>query len=153
MNRRRALILASGAWVALAPLAAIAQRAQKLPVVAYVFGPVPTSQLTGPDPAHAHALAFVHRLRALGWEDGRNVILERHGAEDRPERAQAILADVVARKVDVIYAAATAGAKVLVAEAIRATRTIPIVFAGSSDPVAAGLVASLARPGDRKSVV
>ena len=91
--------------------------------------------------------AFVHRLRELGWEDGRNVLIERHGAENRRERAQALLADLAARNVAVIYAAATAGGALVAKDALLATRTIPIVFAASSDPVGDGLVKSLGRPG------
>ena len=146
MTTRRDILFA-GALAALAPAASFGQGAARRPVVAYVFGPVATSVMTGPEPANAHVRAFVRRLRDLGWEDGRNLVLERHGAGGSSEQARAILADLVARKVDLIYAAATAGHTVIAVDAIRATRSIPIVFAGSSDPVAAGLVASLARPG------
>jgi len=145
MNRRGAL-----RWLCIAtlsPSTAFAQGAGKRPVVAYVFGPVPTSAMAGPDPSNPNARAFVHRLRELGWEDGRNFVLERHGAEGSVERAKSIFDDVVGRKVDLIYAAGTAGGSVIALEALRATRTIPIVFAGSSDPVASGLLSSLARPG------
>jgi len=145
MNRRE-LVLASGAWAALAPGFAFGQVTSKRPMVAYVFGPVPTSAMTG-IPPHAHVRAFVQRLRELGWEDGRNFVLEYHGAENRRERAQAILADLAARNVDLIYATATAGGATVAADAIRATRTIPIVFASGTDVVATGLVSSLARPG------
>ena len=144
-TRRKFLFAASLA--ALAPAAAFGQGAAKRPVVAYVYGSLPTSALTGPDPANPNTRAFVDRLRELGWEDGRNMVLERHGAGGSRERAQAIFADVAGRKVDVIYSAATAGGTVIAVYAVKATRTIPIVFAGSSDPVGMGLVASLARPG------
>lgn len=148
MNRRE-LVIASGAWVALvaglSPGAALGQA--KRPVVALVFGPVPTSAMTDSSPLSAHVRAFVRRLRELGWEDGRNFVLEYHDAENRRERAQAILADLSARNVDVIYAAATAGGATVATDAIRATRTVPIVFASGTDVVAAGLVSSLARPG------
>jgi len=143
MITRRRFVAAT----ALAPITAFAQRPGKLPVVAYVFGPVPSSVMAGPEPASPHVRAFVRRLRELGWEDGRNVVIERHGAENRRERAQAILADLAARSVAVIYAAATAGGGLVATDALRATRTIPIVFAGSSDPVSDGLVTSLGRPG------
>ena len=145
MTMRRQLVF-SGALAALAPATVFAQSAAKRPVVAYVFGPVPTSAMTG-IPPHAHVRAFVQRLRELGWEDGRNVVLEYHGAENRRERAQAILADLAARNVDLIYATATAGGATVATDAVLATRTIPIVFASGADVVAAGLVSSLARPG------
>ena len=144
-TRRR--FLAAGALALLAPAAALGQGSVKRPVVAYVFGSVATSEMSGPEPAHAHVRAFVSRLRELGWEDGRNLVLEYHGAENRRERAQAILAELSARNVDVIYAAATAGGAQVATDAILATRTIPIVFASGSDVVAAGLVSSLAKPG------
>ena len=144
-TRRR--FLAAGAFAALASAGALGQAPAKRPVVAYVYGSLPTSALTGPDPTNSNTRAFVDRLRELGWEDGRNVVLERHGAAGSREQAQAIFADVVGRKVDLIYAAATASGTVIALYAAKATRTIPIVFAGSSDPVGMGLVASLARPG------
>lgn len=146
MTSRRRLLLA-GAMVALSPTIAFAQAARKLPVVVYVFASVPTSEMTGADPKGPHARALVHRLRDLGWEDGRNFILERHGAQDSRERAQGVYADAVARKVDLILAVGSTGGTVTAVDAVRATRTIPVVFAGGSDPVALGLVTSLARPG------
>ena len=145
MTTRRKFVFAAS-LAALAPAAALGQGAGKRPVVAYVYGPVPTSAMTGPDPSNPYARAFVHRLRELGWEVGRNLVLERHGAAGSRDRAQAIFADVVGRKVDLIYAAGTAGGIVIALDALRATRTIPIVFAGSSDPVGMGLVSNLARP-------
>ena len=143
--RRRQLLLAAGALIA-APLGTRAQT-PKLPVVAYVFGGRTTAELAGPDPKHPHARAFVHRLRELGWEDGRSVTLERYGPENRPERAQEILADLAARNVAVIYAASVVGGTMVAKMAMQATRSVPIVFAGGADPVAMGLVASLAKPG------
>lgn len=145
MIRRRRLLLAAGALLA-APAAARAQT-PKLPVVAYVFGGRSSAELQGSDPKHPHARAFVHRLRELGWEDGRNVTLERHGPGNSPERAQEILADLAARNVTVIYAASAVGGMLVAKMAMQATRSIPIVFAGSNDPVAVGLVTNLARPG------
>lgn len=146
MTPRRRLVFA-GLLFALSATVAFGQSASKLPMVAYVYGSLPTSALTGPDPANPNTRAFVDRLRELGWEDGRNVVLERHGAGGSREQAQAIFADVVGRRVDLIYSAATAAGTVIAIYAVKATRTIPIVFAGSSDPIGMGLVASLARPG------
>ena len=143
--RRRRLLLGAGALI-VAPLRTRAQ-APKLPVVAYVFGGRTTAELAGPDPKHPHARAFVHRLRELGWKDGRNITLERHGPGNSAERAQELLADLVARNVAVIYAASAVAGTMVAKMAMQATGSIPIVFAGGSDPVAMGLVASLARPG------
>jgi putative ABC transport system substrate-binding protein len=85
---------------------------------------------------------FVQRLRELGWIEGRTVAIEYRWAEGRSERFIDIAAEFVRLKVDVIV---TGG--VAVPAAKQATLTIPIVFAVDNDPVATGLVASLARPG------
>lgn len=145
MNRRE--LLAAVCIGAAFPRTMLAQAARKLPLVVFVFGSMQSSRMTGPNPADAHTRAVVHRLRDLGWEDGRSFVLERHGAQDDRARAQAVYADAVARKVDLILAVGSTGGTVSAVDAVRATRTIPIVFAGGADPVALGLVASLARPG------
>ena len=88
-------------------------------------------------------MAFVQRLAELGWAEGRNVNIEYRAAEGVAERAGEIAAEFVRLKVDVIV---TAGdAQVLAIK--RVTTTILIVLAVGGDPVANGLVASLARPG------
>ena len=86
--------------------------------------------------------AFRQRLHGLGYVEGRNLVIEYRDAEGKVERLPALAAELAALKVDVIVAGATAQA--LAAQ--KATKTIPIVFL-ASDPVASGLVASLARPG------
>ena len=139
MNRRRALLIASGAYAAFLPFSAMPQKAGKVPVLAVVFGHGAQPQPGGP---------LQQRLLELGWEDGRNLRIERHTAEGRLERAQAIFADLAARSVDIIYTSGNLGAHVMAELAQRATRSIPIVFSGGgADPVGQGLVASLARPG------
>jgi putative ABC transport system substrate-binding protein len=97
------------------------------------------------EPVHPLVRAFVHGLRDLGWVQGRNLTIEARSAEGHPERFPAIFAELVTRKVEVIVT--SGGAVRAVRDAQRATRTIPIVFYGPRDPVEAGLVASLARPG------
>jgi ABC-type uncharacterized transport system substrate-binding protein len=87
--------------------------------------------------------AFRRGLRDLGWVEGQSVVLEYRWAEGHPERLAALARDLVALKVDVIM---TAGS-VPIRAAKGATSTIPIVFVVLSDPVASGLVQSLARPG------
>ena len=87
--------------------------------------------------------AFVQRLRELGWHDGQNVLIEYRWVEGRVERISEIAAEFAGSKVDVIV---THG-NIAVAAAKRATSDIPIVFAIANDPLGAGLVASLARPG------
>jgi putative ABC transport system substrate-binding protein len=83
------------------------------------------------------------RLRELGWIEGQSIAIERRWAEGRGERFTAIAAEFVRLKVDVIVASSTQG----VVAAKEATSQIPIVFTAAGDPVGAGLVASLARPG------
>jgi putative ABC transport system substrate-binding protein len=87
--------------------------------------------------------AFVQRLRELGWIEGRTVAIEYRWAEGRDERFAQIAAEFVRLKVDIIVTSGTP--QVLAVK--QATSVIPIVFAAAGDPVAGGLVASLARPG------
>ena len=87
--------------------------------------------------------AFRQELRKLGWNDGKNIAIEYRFAEQKLERLPELAAELVRLKVDLIVVAATPPALA----AKKATTTIPIVMANAGDPVAAGLVASLARPG------
>ena len=132
MKRRELITLLGGAaaW----PLAARAQQAGKLPTIGFLGASTPSawSQWTA---------AFVQRLRELGWTEGRTVAIEYRWAEGRSERFAEIAAELVRLKVDVIV---TTGGAVLAAK--QATTVIPIVFAVAADPVASGMVTSLARP-------
>ncbi|HSE96240.1 MAG TPA: ABC transporter substrate-binding protein [Methylomirabilota bacterium] len=116
------------------PLAPEAQPAGKVYRIGVLYpGSPPHSSLSG---------AFYQGLRELGYIEGQNISIEERWAEGRPERLPDLAADLVRRKVDVIVAEG------LVAWAAKqATTTIPIVLSVSNDPVGAGLVASLARPG------
>jgi putative ABC transport system substrate-binding protein len=101
-----------------------------------------------PCPGHSFRLwrmgsRVVHRLRELGWMEGRTVAIEYRWAEGRTERFAEIATEFVRLKVDVIVTAGT-GAPLA---AKQATSAIPIVFAVAADPVGTGLVATLARPG------
>ena len=87
--------------------------------------------------------AFRQELRKLGWIEGKNITIEYRFAEQTPERLPELAANLVRLKVDLIVASATAPALA----ARNATTTIPIVMTIAADPVGAGLVASLARPG------
>jgi putative ABC transport system substrate-binding protein len=87
--------------------------------------------------------AFLQGLRERGWVDGRNIFIERRYSGGRAERYPEVAAELVRLKVDVIVAVAVGPA--LAAKS--ATRTIPIVAVGVTDPVGSGLIASLARPG------
>ena len=87
--------------------------------------------------------AFRQELRKLGWIEGKNITIEYRFAEQKPERMPELAADLVRLKVDLIVA--SGGPTPLAAKG--ATSTIPIVMTSFPDPVGAGLVASLARPG------
>jgi len=86
---------------------------------------------------------FFDEMRALGWVEGSTVVYDYAYGDDRHQDMDRVAAALVARKPDVIYAPPFPAAVV----ARRATSTIPIVFATATDPVGAGLVANLARPG------
>jgi putative ABC transport system substrate-binding protein len=134
IGRRKFVVAAAGACVAL-PLAAFAQQRAKTPRVG----------ILSLDPSDANVAAFEEALRALGWVDGRNILLERRAVEGHPERYSALAAELVRLNVDVILAA---GARPSLDAAKNATQTIPIVMVASSrDPVREGLVKSFARPG------
>jgi len=87
--------------------------------------------------------AFRQELSKLGWIEGKNITIEYRFAEQKNERLPELAADLVRLKVDLIVATGTP----IALDAKIATTTIPIVMVSSGDPVAAGLVASLARPG------
>ena len=87
--------------------------------------------------------AFRQELSKLGWTEGKNIAIEYRFGEQKSERLPELAAELVRLKVDLIVVAATPPALA----AKKATTTIPIVMANAGDPVAAGLVASLARPG------
>ena len=87
--------------------------------------------------------AFRQELSKLGWIEGKNITIEYRFAEQKTERLPELAADLVRLKVDLIVVTATPAALA----AKKATTTIPIVMANAGDPVGAGLVASLARPG------
>jgi putative ABC transport system substrate-binding protein len=82
-------------------------------------------------------------LREFGYAKGKNIEVVVRSAENRAERLPALVAELLAQKVDVLLAGSTPGALA----AKKATRTVPIVFAGVLDPVGSGIVPSLARPG------
>jgi putative ABC transport system substrate-binding protein len=134
MKRRQFITLLGGAaaW----PLAARAQQPAKLPTIGFLGAATPSA--TGPWTA-----PFLQRLRELGWIEGRNIAIEFRWAEGRAERFAEIAAEFVRLKVDIIVTHSTAP----VIAAKQATSAIPIVFANAGDPVGAGIVANLARPG------
>jgi putative ABC transport system substrate-binding protein len=131
--RKIAAALAAVLALLAAPLAAPAQQPGKTARVGFLFF------VTSPFLDEA----FREGLRELGYVEGQNIAIEYRSAEGKSEQLPGLAAELVRLKVDVIVAAAPPATEA----AKRATSTIPIVFAVSGDPVAAGLVASLARPG------
>jgi putative ABC transport system substrate-binding protein len=134
--RRREFIALFGGAAAAWPLAARAQRGGKLPTIGFLGAATPAAW-------SQWVMAFVQRLRELGWIEGHTIAIEYRWGEGRNERFGKLIAEFVERKVDVIYVGGTAAS----VAAMQATPTIPIVFALVGDPVGAGLVSSLARPG------
>jgi len=133
MKRRELMLLLGGAMVVAGPLSA---RQKAMPVIGFLSG-------GSPGPAAPYVAAFQQGLSETGYVEGQNLAIEYRWAEGSYDRLPALAADLVGRKVDVIVA--TGGIPPLLA-AKNATLTIPIVFSAIGDPVAAGLVASLARP-------
>ena len=113
-----------------------AQQPQKIPRIGFVSGSLTNDPGLGVN-------AFRQGLRDLGYVEGKNIVIEYRFAENKPDRLPALVAELVGLKVDLIFAPSTNAALA----AKEATRTIPIVFASVADPLANGLIASLARPG------
>ncbi len=96
-------------------------------------------------PTSSNHVAFRQKLHELGYVEGKNLVLEYRSAKGKPERRAEMAAELVRLKVDVIV---VSPAPPQLRAAQRATHTIPIVMSGSNvDPVEAGFVVSLARPG------
>ena len=133
-STRRAFLLAAAAWPALAWAGAV--RAQAPPTVRRI------GLLSGSSPSVTYQ-AFRLGLRDLGWVEGKNLSIEYRHAEGRHDRLPDLAADLVRLKVDVIVTTVTSDS--LAAQ--KATRAIPIVMVAAGDPVANGLIESLARPG------
>jgi putative tryptophan/tyrosine transport system substrate-binding protein len=129
-------ILGVAAGLLLAPLDAASQGAANVARIGYL-SPVSASS----DAANREA--FGQGLRALGYVEGKNVLIEARHADGNLERLADLAADIVRLKVDVIVAATTTAVRA----AQQATSTIPIVMAFAGDPAGDGLIASLARPG------
>jgi putative tryptophan/tyrosine transport system substrate-binding protein len=148
--RRREFIGLLGCAAAGVSRHTVAQQPTKQPIVAFVMGGIDAAEMAGPDPGFPPARAFVHELRDLGWIEGRTVAIERRTLEGNPKRAPNIFAELLARGVDVIV---LGGNRWLHDAALNATRTVPLITLFQDDPVAAGLITSLARPGGNLTCV
>jgi putative ABC transport system substrate-binding protein len=139
MRRREFIALVGGAAAAW-PFPVKAQQRERVRRVGFFFG-----GLAPDDPEGlARITAFVQGLQQLGWTDGRNVRIDYRFALGDRERQRKYATELIAFAPDVILAGGTGGA---VQALQQASRTVPIVFANVVDPVGAGFVASLARPG------
>jgi putative tryptophan/tyrosine transport system substrate-binding protein len=135
MRRREFMSLLGGAAAAW-PLAAPAQQQAKVPQIGFLGNSTAAleADLVGP---------FRDGLRDLGYVEGRNIVIEYRWAEGKYDRFPALIAELVALKVDVIVTAGTPAALAVKT----ATTSIPLVMVAVGDPVGTGLVASFARPG------
>jgi len=129
-----ALSLASAIAVLGAPFACAAEPTDKVARVGFV----------GTESLSRGVPVFWERLHELGWVEGKNLVIETRWAEGRIERLPALMNELIAQNVDVVFTYHTPGA----VAAKRATSTVPIVAAMIGDPVGLGLAASLARPGE-----
>jgi ABC-type uncharacterized transport system substrate-binding protein len=134
MKRRAFLTLLGGAaaW----PLAARAQQSHGVPRIGVLLPGTPTSFAP-------RTQAFVEGLRDLGYVEGRTIAIEWKWGQDRVDRLPDLAAELVGSQVDVIVTGGTPATRAIK----NATRTIPVVMAMVGDPVGAGLVENLGRPG------
>jgi putative tryptophan/tyrosine transport system substrate-binding protein len=136
MNKRKLRSFALCAMLFALCASAEAQQTGKVPRIGFL-------EVSTASGIAVYVAAFQQELRKLGWIDGQNITVEYRFAEQKNERLPELAAELVHLRVDVIVGATTVSA--LAAKS--ATTTIPIVMGNVSDPVSAGLVTSLARPG------
>ena len=136
MRRREFIMLAGGTAVTL-PLAAYAQQGK-----VWRIGYLHTAFLDTPGDA-ALLEAFTSELSKLGYNEGKNLVIDKRAAEGHIERLPALASELVALQPDAIVAVATPA----ITAARRATSTIPIVMTPAGDPVGSGFVKSLSHPG------
>ena len=138
MITRRSVLLAGGVGLLVAPRLGRGQPKSKIPRIGIRW----INSMGDPRRMKFRSI-FLQRLTALGYVDGKDVLIEERFAEGHPERLGERARELVASKVDVIVAP-TVGAS---SAARQAASTIPIVMVHAGDPIGAGLIASLARPG------
>jgi putative ABC transport system substrate-binding protein len=135
--QRREFIAGLGSAAAW-PMVARAQQRQ-MPLIGYLSGQAPTAAV-----AARELVAFREGLGEVGYIEGQNVVIEYRWAEAQYDRLPALAAQLAGRPIAVIVAS---GSDFAVRAAKNATTTVPVIFSTGSDPVAAGLVVSLSRPG------
>jgi putative tryptophan/tyrosine transport system substrate-binding protein len=135
MNRRDMITLLSGAaaW----PLAVRAQQAERMRRIGVLMA------VANDAPGRAQADALQQGLESLGWIDGRNLRIDIRWGAGNSERYRALAAELIGLTPDVIVTQSNQVTTIV----SRQTRTIPIVFAGASDPLETGLISNMARPG------
>jgi putative tryptophan/tyrosine transport system substrate-binding protein len=135
---RRKLVALLGSTAAAWPLRARAQQQERMRRIGVLQG------LAANDPeGQARFEAFLQALQQLGWTDGRNIQIVHRLTDGETDRARAYAAELVALAPDLVL---TSGAST-VGTMLQVSRTVPVVFVGVADPVGAGFVDSLARPG------
>ncbi|HEY7554152.1 MAG TPA: ABC transporter substrate binding protein [Candidatus Binatia bacterium] len=135
MTRKIATLLAAAAVLATANLAQ-AQQPGKVPRIGYVAA-------SGPEGGSAHRNVFKQGLRDLGDVEGKTILVESRYLEGMSDRSTSVVADLLHLKVDLIVSTSP----VVIRAAMQASKTIPIVMITVAEPVATGLIDSLARPG------
>ena len=138
MITRRSVLLAGGIGLLVAPRLSRGQHQSKTPRIGVLW----VTSMDNPTYLRFRS-AFRERLSALGYVEGKSIVIEERSAEGHAERLSELARELVASKVDVIVTPAVTASRA----ARQATSTIPIVMVHAGDPVGAGLIASLARPG------
>jgi putative ABC transport system substrate-binding protein len=134
---RRSVLFVGAIGMLAAPRFSRSQAPSKIPRIGILwFGSINTPA------ALQNRSAFRQRLAALGYVEGKNIVIDERSAEGNPERLRELARGLVASKVEVIVTPAVTASRA----ARQATSTIPIVMVHAGDPVGAGLIASLARP-------
>jgi putative ABC transport system substrate-binding protein len=136
MSTRRELLIALGATLATWPFAVRTQPSGKVPHIGYISLGTPRSN-------GAFLDAFKDGLRELGYTDGKNIVIDVRWAGDSPSDLPGLAASLVKNQPNAIIGTCIPSTRA----AKEATRTIPVVMSVDGDPVAAGLIASFARPG------
>ncbi len=138
MITRRGVLLAGGFSLLLAPRLSDGQTKSRMSRIGVLW-----VNATGDPTLQQLRSVFLQRLTALGYVEGKNILIEERSADGHSERLGELARELAASKVEVIVAPTVAASTA----ARHATSTIPIVMVHAGDPVGAGLIASLARPG------